>query len=238
MSFARCCSSTSIAISVRERQPHGLLLLIRSDAAVAEHVEECFTDLDAEVILRVECVEPAIRSVFAEVLSEGGGRDRDDSRRRASSRRHLGSAGERVPQGGFDRVCGVRRRLVLPHPNDAPPGGPKVRVGLPIAGDIPRELVCPPGGVRLRTRCMLRTRVPEAPIHEDGHLRPREHDVCSAPAGQDCTLDEVSAPAPMKLLANRELSSGVAIANSGHPSAGRSVRPHGVYRAVLHQQVR
>ena len=65
---------------LRELAPGRLVLLTRADAADAEHVEECLTDLDAEVIARVGGVGLPVRSVLAEVLGEGSGHDRDDSR--------------------------------------------------------------------------------------------------------------------------------------------------------------
>ena len=74
---------------------------------------------------------------------------------------------------GYDVVC----RLVLPSANHGPARVAEHSISLCVALSVPGHLLCPELGVRLRDGVVRRAPMPEAPVHEHGHLRASEHQV-------------------------------------------------------------
>jgi hypothetical protein len=85
----------------------------------------------------------------------------------------------------LDLRCDLLHGLVLPEAKNRPPGGGKQGTCLEISFNVAVELRPPILAVRLRGTAVIRARVPEAPINEDGKSRTREGDIDPyAPAGE------------------------------------------------------
>lgn len=69
---------------------------------------------------------------------------------------------------------------MLPDAQDPPPGTDELGVVSPVSIAVPRQLGIPPLGVDGWTSAVVRARMPEAPVEEDGQARSREDDVHSA----------------------------------------------------------
>ena len=80
----------------------------------------------------------------------------------------------------LDPVRHRDRVLVLPHSYHYPARFLKGAAVAMVTGGVRVELGSPPVCVRLRSDRMLRTTMPEAAIHEDGDLRPRQDNVGAA----------------------------------------------------------
>jgi hypothetical protein len=69
---------------------------------------------------------------------------------------------------------------VLPDAQDPPPGTEELGVVSPVSIAVPRQLGIPPLSVNCWTGAVVRARMPEAPVEEDGQARSGEDDVHSA----------------------------------------------------------
>jgi hypothetical protein len=80
-----------------------------------------------------------------------------------------------------DHSPGARvRGLMLPEPQDQPPGRDQPRVGIPVTFPIAADLPAPVRRIGPRRHKMLRTPVPITAVNEHGHLHGREHQVSRA----------------------------------------------------------
>ena len=112
------------------------------------------------------------------VWSIGSGSRRLSLCRRVAPARHANdSLASRYKR--LDLPCGVLGVLVLPYANGLPPCGAQSAVGVLVTLGICSELSFPPISVCFGSRSMLRARVPEAAVDEDGHPLARERDVCA-----------------------------------------------------------
>lgn len=84
-------------------------------------------------------------------------------------------------QQGLDSIGRTDHGLVLPHPEYRPSETRQVQIGLAVPLHVAAQLRRPPGRVGRRVCAVGGARVPEAPVYEDGHLRPRERDVRATP---------------------------------------------------------
>src|SRR5258708_12689048 len=66
-------------------------------------------------------------------------------------------------------------RLVLPEPDHRPARLAKSRISGPVPVDVTAQLRFPVPGIRRWLAAVLRTPLPEPPIHEDRHLPARDH---------------------------------------------------------------
>jgi len=121
-------------------------------------------------------------------------------------------------RGGLDGV------LVLPHANGRPPSGLEPLVSVPVPQAVPFDLGYPVVGVRRWRNIVLRARVPEAAIHEDGHMSLREDQVGpSADRGDGREVHSVPKPQGVDCAPEAHLRGGVSPSISEHdvPNGGR-----------------
>ena len=107
----------------------------------------------------------------------------------------------------LNRICGSLHRFVLPYVDGEPSKDDELIVHAPVPRTVCRQLRCPPLGVVLRRGVVLGAPVPEATIHEDSHLRPRENDIWRTREALDAHSE--AEPASMKLMPKRYLGLGV-----------------------------
>lgn len=69
--------------------------------------------------------------------------------------------------------------LMFPDANDLPPGIDELAVGVPVPGDVPRDLASPELGIPGRRPMMFDAPVPETTIKEHSDLRSRENQIGS-----------------------------------------------------------
>ena len=114
------------------------------------------------------------------------------------------------------RLGGV---IVLPDPDHRPAEIFQMSVGRPVALLVPSKLVRLPELVVRRVRRVDRAHVPEAAVHEDGDLRAREDDVCSASRrlGKGA-LDAEPSTTGVQRPAQRGLRSGISASLTAHAS--------------------
>lgn len=124
---------------------------------------------------------------------------------------HSGSRPPAFAYGALDHVRSVRRRVVLPDPDDAPSCGSERVIDGAITLNIPCELGLPVLHVHRGSPTVLRTSMPEATIDEHGHP-PSRKDYVRADAAIDRLDGVVNAEAkapPVQFAAERKLGLGV-----------------------------
>jgi hypothetical protein len=125
----------------------------------------------------------------------------------------------------------IHRRLVLPDPYDLPSGSFQLGVVQSVPLDVSTDLGAPIVGIGPRARSVVRASVPEAAINKDGQLLTTEDDVRSAAQGCDRPrVDPISESATMKLGADSQLGTSVALAISPHSRAHCGRRRFGCFR--------
>jgi hypothetical protein len=118
-----------------------------------------------------------------------------------------------------NRLRGALRIFMLPNPDGEPAGLFESTVGVPIALDVPIQLLRPPLRVGSGDGSMRGAPVPEAAVDEDGDFRWAEYDVCAASNfGHDFSIDAKTETEPMKLTSKGEFGLGVAAPLQLHPT--------------------
>lgn len=120
-------------------------------------------------------------------------------------------------EGFGDPVRGLRRCLVLPDSDYGPSSGAERSIIEPITLFVSGDLGAPIRSIGFGSRSVLWTPVPEAAIDKDGQSLAEKDDVRPATQMLDrLRVHAVSKAAPMKLRAQGELRTGIALAVALH----------------------
>jgi len=111
---------------------------------------------------------------------------------------------------------------MLPNPHNLPSASGQSLIGIAIASSVGVDLVAPEFSIAFRPSAMLWATVPEAPIDEDSHFRPRENNVyTSMRKWRHHLVDAVSQAYCMEATSHPHLGGRVALASPRHPPPGR-----------------
>lgn len=111
---------------------------------------------------------------------------------------------------------------MFPNAHDRPTQSSQAKTGLPVPTPVRLELLSPPCYVRLGFRPVPRTRMPEAPVYEHGHLRSAEHDVWPGPWYSDNRhIDRESRTQASQRRPQRQFRFGPGAPGSPHSDTSR-----------------